>query len=230
MSKRILIVDDEAVLVKGLRFNLEQQEGYIVDEAGDGEEALKKFTQNEYDLVLLDLMLPKINGMEVCEKIRSISNVPVIMLTAKDGDMNKIMGLEIGADDYLTKPFNMLELKARIKSVFRRSDNILRNTNANIITVKTMSVNLTNRSVACNGEEVNLTAKEFDLLKLFIQNPGKVYEREALLEIIWRYDYLGDLRTVDVHIRRLREKIETDPAKPEYILTKWGVGYYFTTR
>jgi len=171
-----------------------------------------------------------LSGMEVCERIRTVSNVPVIMLTAKDEDLSKIMGLEIGADDYLTKPFNMLELKARIKSVFRRADNVLRNVDANVITVKTMSVSLSNRSVRCNGEEVNLTAKEFDLLKLFIQNPGKVFAREALLEIIWRYDYLGDLRTVDVHIRRLREKIEADPAKPEYILTKWGVGYYFTTR
>ena len=152
------------------------------------------------------------------------------MLSAKSQEMDKVGALMIGADDYLTKPFNMLELKARIKSVFRRSDSSLQNVNADIITVKTMSVNLTNRSVNCNGEEVNLTAKEFDLLKLFIQNPGKVFEREALLEIIWRYDYLGDLRTVDVLIRRLREKIETDPARPEYILTKWGVGYYFTAR
>ncbi len=230
MPKRILIVDDEPSLVKGLRFNLEQQDGYSVDEASDGEIALAKFSQNQYDLILLDVMLPKIDGMEVCQRIRSVSDVPIIMLTAKDGDMNKIMGLEYGADDYLTKPFNMLELKARIKSVFRRVDKTMRSANAEVLTVKNMSVNLTNRSVECNGQEINLTAKEFDLLQLFIQNPGKVYDRESLLEIIWKYDYLGDLRTVDVHIRRLREKIESNPAKPEYILTKWGVGYYFTNR
>jgi len=228
--KRILIVDDEPSLIKGLRFNLEQQDGYTVDEALDGEQALEKFAPDKYDLVLLDLMLPKVDGMEVCQRIRSTSNVPIIMLTAKDDDMDKIMGLEFGADDYMTKPFNMLELKARIKTIFRRVENTEKGKEAQVLRAKNMVVNLENRSVEVGGEEVSLTAKEFDLLQLFITNKGKVYDREKLLELIWKYEYLGDLRTVDVHIRRLREKIESNPAKPEYILTKWGVGYYFADK
>jgi len=228
--KRILIVDDEPSLIKGLRFNLEQQDGYQVDEALDGEEALKKFEEGKYDLILLDLMLPKIDGMEVCQRIRSVSNVPIIMLTAKDDDMDKIMGLEFGADDYMTKPFNMLELKARIKTIFRRLENSEKSRESQIIKVRNMTVNLENRSVMIDDREVSLTAKEFDLLQLFITNRGKVFDREKLLEPIWKYEYLGDLRTVDVHIRRLREKIETNPAKPEFILTKWGVGYYFSDK
>jgi len=228
--KRILIVDDEPSLIKGLRFNLEQQDGYQVDEALDGEEALKKFEEGKYDLILLDLMLPKIDGMEVCQRIRSVSNVPIIMLTAKDDDMDKIMGLEFGADDYMTKPFNMLELKARIKTIFRRMENSEKSRESQIIKVRNMTVNLENRSVMIDDREVSLTAKEFDLLQLFITNRGKVFDREKLLELIWKYEYLGDLRTVDVHIRRLREKIETNPAKPEFILTKWGVGYYFSDK
>ena len=178
-------------------------------------------------------MLPKLDGWEVCQRIRQASDVPIIMLTAKDDDMDKIMGLEYGADDYLTKPFNMLELKARIKTIFRRTESMAKREKADtpkVITAKNMTVNLTNRSVEIDGNEINLTAKEFDLLHLFISNPGKVYDRENLLETIWRYDYLGDLRTVDVHIRRLREKIEQNPAKPEFIMTKWGVGYYFTNK
>ena len=228
--KRILIVDDEPSLIKGLRFNLEQQDGYQVDEALDGEEALKKFEEGKYDLILLDLMLPKIDGMEVCQRIRSVSNVPIIMLTAKDDDMDKIMGLEFGADDYMTKPFNMLELKARIKTIFRRMENSEKSRETQIIKARNMTVNLENRSVMIDDREVSLTAKEFDLLQLFITNRGKVFDREKLLELIWKYEYLGDLRTVDVHIRRLREKIETNPAKPEFILTKWGVGYYFSDK
>ncbi|MGI5918436.1 MAG: response regulator transcription factor [Christensenellales bacterium] len=228
--KRILIVDDEPSLIKGLRFNLEQQDGYQVDEALDGEEALKKFEEGKYDLILLDLMLPKIDGMEVCQRIRSVSNVPIIMLTAKDDDMDKIMGLEFGADDYMTKPFNMLELKARIKTIFRRVENSEKSRESQVIKVRNMTVNLENRSVMIDDREVSLTAKEFDLLQLFITNRGKVFDREKLLELIWKYEYLGDLRTVDVHIRRLREKIETNPAKPEFILTKWGVGYYFSDK
>jgi len=228
--KRILIVDDEPSLIKGLRFNLEQQDGYQVYEALDGEEALKKFEEGKYDLILLDLMLPKIDGMEVCQRIRSVSNVPIIMLTAKDDDMDKIMGLEFGADDYMTKPFNMLELKARIKTIFRRMENSEKSRESQIIKVRNMTVNLENRSVMIDDREVSLTAKEFDLLQLFITNRGKVFDREKLLELIWKYEYLGDLRTVDVHIRRLREKIETNPAKPEFILTKWGVGYYFSDK
>ncbi len=228
--KRILIVDDEPSLIKGLRFNLEQQDGYTVDEALDGQQALDMFAAEHYDLVLLDLMLPKVDGMEVCQRIRSISNVPIIMLTAKDDDMDKIMGLEYGADDYLTKPFNMLELKARIKTVFRRVEGNEKTRESQILRARNMTVNLDNRSVDIDGNDVPLTAKEFDLLQLFITNKGKVYDREKLLELIWKYEYLGDLRTVDVHIRRLREKIESNPAKPEFIMTKWGVGYYFSDK
>ncbi len=228
--KRILIVDDEPSLIKGLRFNLEQQDGYMVDEALDGEQALDKFSEGQYDLVLLDLMLPKIDGMEVCQRIRSMSNVPIIMLTAKDDDMDKIMGLEYGADDYLTKPFNMLELKARIKTIFRRVEGAEKTREPQVLRAKNMTVNLENRSVEIDGADVPLTAKEFDLLQLFITNKGKVFDREKLLELIWKYEYLGDLRTVDVHIRRLREKIEHNPAKPEFIMTKWGVGYYFSDK
>ena len=226
--KRILIVDDEPSLIKGLRFNLQQQDGYTVDEALDGQQALDMFAPDKYDLVLLDLMLPGVDGMEVCQRIRSISNVPIIMLTAKDDDMDKIMGLEYGADDYMTKPFNMLELKARIKTIFRRVEGTGKEPQT--IHAKNMVVNLENRSVEIDGQDVSLTAKEFDLLQLFITNRGKVYDREKLLELIWKYEYLGDLRTVDVHIRRLREKIESNPAKPEFILTKWGVGYYFSDK
>ena len=228
MAKNILIVDDEPTLVKGLRFNLEQQEGYAIDVAYDGEEALEIFDPNKHDLILLDLMLPKIDGMEVCQKIRSMSEVPIIMLTAKGEDMDKIMGLEFGADDYMTKPFNMLELKARIKTILRRAGAQKQVGDTQTIVVKDMKVNLINRSVEIKGEDINLTAKEFDLLNLFITNRGKVFDRKTLLELVWKHQ--GDLRTVDVHIRRLREKIEQNPAKPEYILTKWGVGYYFTNK
>ena len=228
--KRILIVDDEPSLIKGLRFNLEQQDGYTVDEALDGQQALDMFAAGQYDLILLDLMLPKVDGMEVCQRIRSVSNVPIIMLTAKDDDMDKIMGLEFGADDYLTKPFNMLELKARIKTIFRRVEGNEKTREPQVLRARNMTVNLENRSVEIDGKDVALTAKEFDLLQLFITNKGKVYDREKLLEMIWKYEYLGDLRTVDVHIRRLREKIENNPAKPEFILTKWGVGYYFSDK
>ena len=228
MAKSILIVDDEPTLVKGLRFNLEQQEGYAIDVAYDGEEALNIFDPAKHDLILLDLMLPKIDGMEVCQKIRSVSDVPIIMLTAKGDDMDKIMGLEFGADDYMTKPFNMLELKARIKTILRRAGAQKTSIDAQTVQIKDMKVNLINRSVEIKGNEINLTAKEFDLLNLFISNRGKVFDRNTLLELVWKHQ--GDLRTVDVHIRRLREKIEQNPAKPEYILTKWGVGYYFTNK
>lgn len=226
MAKRILIVDDEPAMVKGLSFNLEKQEGYVVNAAYDGEEALKLFRENTYDLILLDLMLPKIDGMEVCQKIREVSNVPIIMLSAKGEDMDKIMGLEYGADDYMTKPFNMLELKARIKTIFRRTDALKEKPSSQVISVQGMTVDMTCRSVVVGDKEVNLTAKEFDLLQLFITNRGKVFNRESLLEIVWKHQ--GDLRVVDVHIRRLREKVEVDPAHPIYILTKWGVGYYFS--
>lgn len=226
MDKRILIVDDEPAIVKGLVFSL-KQDGYNIDAAYDGEEAIEKFNNNQYDLVLLDVMLPKLNGLGVLQRIREKSSIPVIMLTAKGEDMDKILGLEYGADDYMTKPFNILELKARIKVVFRHMGGP---TNEQLIKTKNLVINLANRNVTINDKEVNLTAKEFDLLQLFASNPGKVYSRENLLEIVWKYDYLGDLRTVDVHIRRLREKIEKYPSQPEFIFTKWGVGYYFADK
>ncbi|MGI6004082.1 MAG: response regulator transcription factor [Christensenellales bacterium] len=230
MAKKLLIVDDEPSIVKGLRFSL-GQDGYDVDVAYDGQEALNQFQRNHYDLIILDVMLPKIDGLRVCQHIRESSNVPILMLTAKGEDMDKILGLEYGADDYLTKPFNILELKARIKSVLRRASAapVTAPEKSNMpIVVGDMRINTENRTVHVGEKEINLTAKEFDLLQLFASNPGKVYSRENLLAIIWQYDYLGDLRTVDVHIRRLREKVEQDPSRPQYIHTKWGVGYYFS--
>ncbi|NMA96240.1 MAG: response regulator transcription factor [Clostridiales bacterium] len=229
MQKRILIVDDEPTIVKGLNFSL-KQDGYITDAAYDGEEAIEKFKNNDYDLILLDIMLPKMDGFAVLQQIRATSNIPIIMLTAKGEDMDKILGLEYGADDYLTKPFNILELKARVKAIFRRTYSKEDRQNDKEIVIGDMIVNIENRSVVVHNEEVNLTAKEFDLLQLFASNPGKVFSRENLLENVWKYDYLGDLRTVDVHIRRLREKIERDPSQPEFIFTKWGVGYYFADK
>lgn len=229
MSKKILIVDDEPAIVKGLSFSL-KQDGYEIDAAYDGEEAIEKFNTNPCDLVILDVMLPKLNGLGVLQRIREQSSVPVIMLTAKGEDMDKILGLDYGADDYITKPFNILELKARIKAVFRRLADAGGGGSEQVIQVRNMEINLSNRSVIIDEKEVSLTAKEFDLLQLFASNPGKVYSRESLLEIVWKYDYLGDLRTVDVHIRRLREKIERNPSQPEFIFTKWGVGYYFADK
>ncbi len=227
MARKILIVDDEPLIVKGLRFSLEQ-DGYMIDAAYDGEEALAKVKEEEFDLILLDVMLPKMDGMQVCQQIREFSNVPIIMLTAKGDDMDKILGLEYGADDYMTKPFNVLEVKARIKTIIRRAYGS--ESADDDIVIHGMRIRMESRTVAIEGRAVNLTAKEFDLLKLFASNPGKVFSREQLLEIVWKYDYLGDLRTVDVHIRRLREKIEKNPGQPEYIFTKWGVGYYFTDK
>jgi len=229
MARKILIVDDEPLIVKGLKYSLEQ-DGYETDSAADGEEALAKFFQGRYDLVILDVMLPKLDGIEVCLRIREKSSVPIIMLTAKGEDMDKILGLEYGADDYMTKPFNILEVKARIKTIFRRTTMMQKENTQSVLTVRDMKINLNNRSVTIGAKEINLTAKEFDLLQLFVSNRGKVFSRENLLETIWKYDYLGDLRTVDVHIRRLREKIEKNPAQPEFIFTKWGVGYYFTDK
>ena len=229
MARKILIVDDEPLIVKGLKYSLEQ-DGYETDSAADGEEALNKFFAGRYDLVLLDVMLPKIDGIDVCLRIREKSSVQIIMLTAKGEDMDKILGLEYGADDYMTKPFNILEVKARIKTIFRRTTMTQKENTQSVLTVRDMRINLNNRSVTIGSKEINLTAKEFDLLQLFVSNRGKVFSRENLLETIWKYDYLGDLRTVDVHIRRLREKIEKNPAQPEFIFTKWGVGYYFTDK
>ena len=230
MGKRILLVDDEPLILKGLKYSLEQ-DGYETNEAMDGEQALEKFGAHDYDLILLDVMLPKMSGVEVCQRIRETSMVPIIMLTAKGEDMDKILGLEYGADDYMTKPFNILEVKARVKAILRRANQAQaakpEKEDQTEYHYKGLNVNTVNRSVTLDGNEINLTAKEFDLLHLFISNRGKVFTREVLLEAIWKYEYMGDFRTVDVHIRRLREKIERDPAKPEFIMTKWGVGYYF---
>lgn len=228
MAKRVLVVDDEKLIVKGIRFSLEQ-DGMEVDCAYDGEEALEAARKKEYDVVLLDVMLPKLSGFEVCQQIREFSSMPIIMLTAKGDDMDKILGLEYGADDYITKPFNILEVKARIKAIIRRSSKTTAgsNTDSKSVTFGEMKIDCENRRVYITGKEVNLTAKEFDLLELLVFNPNKVYSRENLLNIVWGYDYPGDVRTVDVHIRRLREKIESSPSEPKFIHTKWGVGYFF---
>ena len=226
---RILVVDDEKVMVKGIRFNLEN-EGYTVDVGYNGRQAVDLARANDYDLIILDLMMPELDGLEACMEIRAFSSVPIIMLTARGEDTDKLLGFEYGADDYMTKPFNILEVKARVKTILRRTTMAQKENSQRILTVRDMQINLNNRSVKIGGKEVNLTAKEFDLLQLFVSNRGKVFSRENLLEAIWKYDYLGDLRTVDVHIRRLREKIEKNPAQPEFIYTKWGVGYYFTDK
>ena len=227
MAQRILVVDDEKLIVKGIRFSLEQ-DGMEVDCAYDGEEALNYARNNTYDMILLDVMLPVMNGFEVCQQIREFSNVPIIMLTAKGDDMDKILGLDYGADDYITKPFNILEVKARIKAIIRRTSR--RNEERDvpkIVERGAMRLDLDSRRVYIGEHEINLTAKEFEVLELLIRNPGKVYSRENLLKLIWGSDYPGDVRTVDVHIRRLREKIEKVPGDPVYVKTKWGVGYYF---
>ena len=227
MGKKVLVVDDEKLIVKGIRYSLEQ-DGMEVDCAYDGEAAVEAAKNTEYDIILLDLMLPKLSGLEVCQQIREFSNVPIIMLTAKGEDMDKILGLEYGADDYITKPFNILEVKARIKAIMRRSNkNREQNEEDKIANVGDIKLDSDNKRVFISGEEANLTAKEFDLLELLIFNPNKVYSRDNLLSIVWGYDYPGDVRTVDVHIRRLREKVESNPSEPQYIHTKWGVGYYF---
>ena len=227
MSKRALVVDDEKLIVKGIRFSLEQ-DGMEVDCAYDGEEALKLSRENAYDMVLLDVMLPKHDGFQVCQQIREFSDVPVVMLTAKGDDMDKILGLEYGADDYITKPFNILEVKARIKAIMRRTGKRdSKMVNDKVILKRDMKIDCESRRVFIGDKEINLTAKEFDLLELLAMNPNKVYSRENLLNIVWGYEYPGDARTVDVHIRRLREKIEKNPSDPKYVYTKWGVGYYF---
>ncbi|MCI8400572.1 MAG: response regulator transcription factor [Lachnospiraceae bacterium] len=227
MANRILVVDDEKLIVKGIRFSLEQ-DGMQVDCAYDGEEALALARQNEYDVVLLDLMLPVYDGYEVCQRIREFSDMPVIMLTAKGDDMDKILGLEYGADDYITKPFNILEVKARIKAIIRRSSKTAaREESTALVKVGELSLDRESRRVFIGEREVNLTAKEFDLLELFLTNPGKVFSREKLLNVVWGFEYPGDVRTVDVHVRRLREKVEPNPSDPRYVYTKWGVGYYY---
>ncbi len=226
---RALVVDDEKMIVKGIRFSL-LQDKMEVDCAYDGEEAVKMAQNNTYDVILLDVMLPKLNGFEVCQQIREFSDVPIIMLTAKGDDMDKILGLEYGADDYITKPFNILEVKARIKAIMRRSSNGKDKESKEqkrIIESGDLKMDCDGRRVFIQGKEINVTVKEFDLLEHLALNPNKVYSRENLLNIVWGYEYPGDVRTVDVHIRRLREKIESNPSEPKYVHTKWGVGYYF---
>ena len=227
---KALVVDDEKLIVKGIKFSLEQ-DGYEVDVAYDGSEALKMAKEKEYDIVLLDVMLPEMDGMEVCQAIREFSEMPIIMLTAKGTDMDKILGLEYGADDYITKPFNILEVKARIKAIIRRNSKKSKaaQKNERIIEGSDLKLDLDSRRVFEKDKELNLTAKEFDILELLTQNPDKVYSREKLLNIVWgnKLHEAGDVRTVDVHVRRLREKIEPNPSEPKYIHTKWGVGYYF---
>ena len=228
MAYKILVVDDEKLIVKGIKFSLEQ-DGMDIDVAYDGEEALELIKKNDYDLAVLDVMLPKMDGLQVCREVREFSQMPIIMVTAKGEDMDKILGLEYGADDYMTNPFNILELKARIKAVLRRSAAAKTDKAPakNELRARDLVVDLDSRRVFVDGREANLTAKEFDLLELLMKTPGKVYSREKLLDTVWGFDYPGDVRTVDVHVRRLREKIEKKPSAPEYIFTKWGVGYYF---
>lgn len=222
---KILVVDDEKLLVKGIKYNLEQ-EGYQVVTAFDGEEAVHLAHDESIDLILLDLMLPKMDGLAVCRTVRGFSDVPIIMLTAKSEDIDKILGLEYGADDYITKPFNIREVTSRIKAILRRVNPTPRDTGNTFVSGE-ISLDYNFRRAVINGKVIELTGKEFDLLELFLKHPGKVYTRENLLDIAWGFDYPGDVRTVDVHIRRLREKVEENPAEPKYIRTKWGVGYYY---
>ena len=227
MGKKVLVVDDEKLIVKGIRFSL-MQDNLEVDCAYDGEEALQMAKEGEYDLILLDVMLPKMDGFEVCQQIREFSDVPIIMLTAKGDDMDKILGLDYGADDYITKPFNILEVKARIKAIMRRGrKKEAKEETGQTLEKRGMKIDRESRRVFIEGSEVNLTAKEFDVLELLATNQDKVYSREKLLNLVWGAEYPGDARTVDVHIRRLREKIEKSPSNPNYVYTKWGVGYYF---
>ena len=223
---KILVVDDERLLVKGIKFNLEN-EGYQVETAYDGRTAVELAKNNDYDLIILDLMMPEIDGLEACVQIRQFSNVPIIMLTARGEDTDKIIGFECGADDYVTKPFNILELKARIRAMLRRAGAAAGAKTSSAITVGDITLDTEQRVALRDGKTVDLTAKEYDLIELLMKNPRRVYSRESLMNVVWGYSYAGDYRTVDVHIRRLREKLEANPAQPEYILTKWGVGYYF---
>ncbi|MCI6053660.1 response regulator transcription factor [Dysosmobacter sp.] len=221
---KILVVDDEKLLVKGMKFNLEN-EGYQVECAYDGAAAVELARDGRFDLIVLDVMMPEVDGLEACMRIREFSNVPIIMLTAKSEDADKLMGFESGADDYLTKPFNILELKARVRALLRRAG--LRQDKGAVLTVGNITLNTQERVAVRNGETVDLTAKEYDLIELLMRNPRRVYSRENLMNVVWGYTYAGDYRTVDVHIRRLREKLEENPAEPDHIMTKWGVGYYF---
>ena len=222
---KILVVDDERTLVKGIKFNLEN-EGYQVECAYDGAAAVELARNDKFDLLILDVMMPEVDGLEACMRIREFSNVPIIMLTAKSEDADKLMGFECGADDYLTKPFNILELKARVRALLRRAAGVQRS-QGSVLTVGDLSLNTEERVAIRDGETVELTAKEYDLIELLMRNPRRVYSRENLMNVVWGYSYAGDYRTVDVHIRRLREKLEKHPAEPDHIMTKWGVGYYF---
>ena len=222
---RILVVDDEKLLVKGVKFNLEN-EGYEVECAYDGAAAVEMARNGRYDLIILDVMMPEVDGKEACLRIREFSNVPIIMLTAKSEDADKLMGFECGADDYVTKPFNILELKARVRALLRRAAGAQRS-RGTVLTAGDLSLNTEERVAVRDGKVVDLTAKEYDLIELLMRNPRRVYSRENLMNVVWGYTYAGDYRTVDVHIRRLREKLEKNQAEPEYIMTKWGVGYYF---
>ena len=226
MGKKVLVVDDEKLIVKGIRFSLEQ-DGMEVDTVFDGEEAVEKAKAKEYDIILLDIMLPKLDGLQVCQQIREFSAVPIIMLTAKGDDMDKIMGLEYGADDYITKPFNILEVKARIKAIMRRTTSKAEKSDEKVLEAGNMKIDMEERRVYIEGREMNLTSKEYDVLELLAKNTNHVYSREKLLHLVWGVDYPGDVRTVDVHIRRLREKIEKNPSEPKFVHTKWGVGYFF---
>ena len=223
---KILVVDDEELLVKGIRFNL-QNDGYEVITGANGVEAVAQAQNQNPDIVILDVMMPQMDGLTACAKIREFSNVPIILLTAKADDMDKLMGFDNGADDYLTKPFNILELKARIRALLRRAGANAQKEEDNLLTIGSISLDMNSRNAFRAGEQVELTAKEFDVIEFLMRNPNKVYSREALLDTIWAYEYRSDIRTVDVHIRRLREKLEDNPAEPNYIMTKWGVGYYF---
>ena len=223
---KILVVDDEKLLVKGIKFNLEN-EGYQVECAYDGAAAVDLARSGNFDLIILDLMMPEIDGLEACMRIREFSNVPIIMLTARSEDTDKIIGFECGADDYITKPFNILELKARIRAMLRRASGGAQGRQSSQITAGGLTLDTEQRVAVRDGEIVDLTAKEYDLIELLMKNPRRVYSRENLMNVVWGYSYTGDYRTVDVHIRRLREKLERHPAEPELIMTKWGVGYYF---
>ncbi len=223
---KILVVDDEKLLVKGIKFNLEN-EGYQVETAYDGEEGVSLAKSGNFDLIILDVMMPKLSGLDACMRIREFSTVPIIMLTARSEDVDKIMGFEYGADDYLTKPFNILELKARIRALLRRASLTNQAEGQQVLTCGDVTIDCVRHSATKSGKDVELTSREFEVIELLMRNPGRVYSRENLLNIIWGYDFQGDIRTVDVHIHRLREKLETNPAEPEHIITKWGVGYYF---
>ena len=230
MPKKVLVVDDEKLIVKGIRFSLEQ-DGMEVDCAYDGEEALNKAKSNSYDMILLDIMLPKMDGFEVCQAIREFSDMPIVMLTAKGDDLDKILGLEYGADDYITKPFNILEVKARIKAIMRRTSPARQQAaQASVIEKGDLKLDCESRRLFINGTEINLTTREFELLEIMVKNENKVYSRENLLNLVWGKEYPGDVRTVDVHVRRLREKIETNPSEPKYVHTKWGVGHYYNQK